>query len=338
LPPLLEEIARFLAGVGAGAHGMVLSVSGGPDSMALACGLLKLRPWDCGGPLVIAHLNHGLRGPESEADEEFVRRFSAAKRAAGVRLVEFSCQRIDVAARARESGGNLESTGRRLRYEWLGRVARQHGVRFVATGHTADDQAETVLHRLLRGSGIHGLQGIRRRRRLSEGVELVRPLLGVTRVAVLGFLQAEGQPFREDSSNQDLRFTRNRIRHQLLPHLAANYNPAIVDVLCRLADAAGSASHHREAQAAALLRAAELPRAGTLLVFDRRRLAAAPRGRVREALRLVWNREGWPLGGMTFRHWDRLAAVALGELPAADFPGAVRACCRDRVVQLGRGP
>src|SRR5207245_2885635 len=105
------------------------------------------------------------------------------------------------------------------------------------TGHTADDQAETVLHRLLRGTGLHGLGGIPARRDLAAGIEVVRPLLGTSRAEVLAYLQAEKQAFRQDSSNADLGFTRNRIRHELLPDLA-RYNPAIVSLLCRLADQA----------------------------------------------------------------------------------------------------
>src|SRR5207253_9701726 len=133
-------------------------------------------------------------------------------------MLALRCDRIDV--RSTAGTDNLEATARRVRYDWLSGVARVTGCSWVATGHTADDQAETVLHRLLRGTGLQGLRGIASRRPLAEGVEVVRPLLDVTRTEVLTFLQAEHQPARQERSNADLRFTRNRIRHGLLPHLA----------------------------------------------------------------------------------------------------------------------
>src|SRR5436189_3233901 len=130
------------------------------------------------------------------------------------------CQRIDVRSQARRERANLEAVGRRVRYDFLASVARETGAAWVATGHTADDQAETVLHRLLRGTGLKGLAGIPARRALAPGVDVVRPLLKVRRAEVLAFLQETGQRFRQDTSNVDPRFTRNRIRHELLPSLA----------------------------------------------------------------------------------------------------------------------
>jgi tRNA(Ile)-lysidine synthase len=309
---------------------MVVAVSGGPDSVALFRALRALRPE---GPLVVAHLNHLLRGEESDADEAFVR--GLAGPASGV---AFRSDRVDVAARASAEGGNFEQVARRVRYDWLVRVAQQTGARFVATGHTADDQAETVLHRLLRGCGLKGLRGIAARRPLGEGVEAVRPLLRVRRAEVLTYLAAEGQPFRHDRSNADLSLTRNRIRLELLPHLAERYNPAVIEVLCRLAEQAGEAFQEEEARAEALLAAVERPRAGTLLILDRQGLAVQPRNLVREVFRLIWTREGWPAGGMGYEDWDCLAAIVCAEAAAVDLPGGIRATGGERVVQLGRAP
>lgn len=322
-------VAAVARGIGPPDDGVVLAVSGGPDSVALARAAAAARGG--GGRLVLAHLNHGLRGAESDADEAFVA--DLASRLAGVELCR---ARLDVAAEAERAGANLEAAARRLRYAWLASVAREHGCLRVATGHTADDQAETVLHRLLRGAGLQGLRGIAPRRPLAPGVELVRPMLGLTRPEVLAFLRGLGQPFREDASNRDLCRTRNRIRHELLPLLAREYNPAVVSVLGRLAAQAAEAHRAEEAEAAALLAAAELPRAGPRLVLDRPRLAAAPGRVVRALLRLVWEREGWPRDGMNFAAWQRLAALARGDGVAGDFPGGVRARRRGRVVLLER--
>jgi tRNA(Ile)-lysidine synthase len=328
---LLSCVERFMADIGQDAAGVV-AVSGGADSVALLRALLSLpRP----GRLIIAHLNHALRGAESDADEAFVRNLHGTLLAAEPERLLLRCERIDVAARARAEGENLESTARQIRYEWLTAVAQQVGACWVATGHTADDQAETVLHRLVRGSGLRGLCGIPPRRDLAPGIQVLRPLLRVRRQEVLAFLEMLPQDYRQDSSNADPGFTRNRIRHELLPHLAAGHNPAIVSVLCRLAEQAAEVQQDQEAQAARLLHAAELPRAGAMVVLDATRLAQAARHQVREMFRLVWRREGWPQGRLGFDDWDRLAHLAVANAEAAlDVAGGVRVRRCGRVVQL----
>jgi tRNA(Ile)-lysidine synthase len=228
----------------------------------------------------------------------------------------------------------VEALARRERYRFLAESARAHGLRWVATGHTANDQAETVLHRLLRGTGLQGLCGIAARRPLDAGVSVVRPLLRVTREEILAALSEWGQSYRHDSSNEDLRLTRNRIRHELLPHLASRYNPGVVAVLNRLAEQADEAYREEETLLCDLLKEAERPRAGSMLVFDGDRLRAAPRRLVRGVFRLVWAREGWPVGGMGFEVWERLAGVVFSELPAVDLPGHLHARRRGRIVQV----
>lgn len=332
---LPDKLSRFLQTVGPVGGGMVVAVSGGADSVALLRGLLDV-PALAGQRLILAHLNHRLRGRDSDADEAFVRGLYETLRSQRHDNLTLHTGRKDVAAQARAEHDNLESVARRVRYAWLAGVARQEGVAWVATGHTADDQAETVLHRLLRGTGPKGLRGIAARRTLAPGVDLVRPLLHATRAEVLAYLAGLGQTFRDDASNEDRRFTRNRIRHELLPHLAAHYNPAIGAVLCRLAEEAGALYQRYEADAAALLAAAERPRAGAVVVLDRGCLAGAPRHLVREVFRLVWAREGWPQGRMGFAAWDRLADVSTGAVRAVDLPGGVRARGRERVVLVGR--
>lgn len=314
----------------------MVAVSGGPDSVALLRAVAEVRPI-ADGPLVVAHFNHRLRGEESDEDEAFVRSCCetlAAKRAG----LAFRCGTADVAGQARAAGENLEKVARQLRYAWLANAARESDCRWVATGHTADDQAETVLHRLFRGTGLRGLRGILPSRPLGPGMQLVRPLLAITRAEVLAFLQCRSQDYRLDCSNLDRTRTRNRIRHELLPSLAARYNPRVVHALCRLASQAAESFSDKLTRAGRLLTEAECPRAGNILVFDQSLLAAAPRHRMREALRLAWQREGWPLDGMGRDDWERLASVATGDSPAADLPGGVRVCLRERVVQLQKSP
>jgi tRNA(Ile)-lysidine synthase len=324
--PLRAALRRWLVEVPAGAAGVV-AVSGGPDSVAL----LRALVLESTTPLVVAHLNHRLRGVESNTDEAFVRKLHAELAGAGANLL-LHCDRMDVRELAR--GDNLEGAARRIRYEWLTRVARDSGAAWVATGHTADDQAETVLHGLLRGTGLRGLSGIARRRDLAPGIELVRPLLQVRRAEVLDFLARLGQPYCQDSSNLDLQLTRNRLRHELLAMLAQGYNPAVVDVLNRLADQANEVQTFVANQAAALLSAAELPRAGKMVVLDARQLSAAPVVLLRETLRLLWLREGWPLGAMGYEAWQRAAALVRGEDAAMDFPGGLHMRRVGHVIQI----
>jgi tRNA(Ile)-lysidine synthase len=324
LPPAVRRFLEEWPGASIG----VVAVSGGADSVAL----LRALASQAAGPLVVAHLNHQLRGSESDADEAFVRELHAQLVAAGARLLPLWSERLDV--RRGAQGANLESVARRLRYEWLTAVARQAGAAWVATGHTADDQAETVLHRLLRGSGLRGLAGIPRRRQLATGVTVVRPLLAVRRSDVLAYLEERDQPFRQDSSNWERQYTRNRLRHDLLPVLAEQYNPAIVEVLGRLAQQAGDVEAFVEQQAATVLAGAELPRAGQVVVLDARRLATEAAVLVRAALYLLWEREHWSLAEIGFEDWQRVLEVVQGVRAAIDLAGGRHVRRAGHVVQI----
>src|SRR5262249_40554925 len=149
--------------------GLVVAVSGGPDSVALGRSLAMERP-PLIRKLVIAHINHQLRGKDSDEDEAFVGELCETLRPHFSVEIKLYQVRKDVASLAHGEGGNLENVGRRVRYDWLAQVAVLEKVSLVATGHTADDQAETVLYRLLRGSGLKGLRGIAVRRQLGPGV------------------------------------------------------------------------------------------------------------------------------------------------------------------------
>ncbi len=306
----------------------LVAVSGGPDSVALLHLLNEQRSQGRIARLLVGHVNHQLRGDESDADEAFVQQL-----AEGANL---ACRttRIDVHAIAGRERDNLESIARRERYAWLAQVACAEGAAWIATGHTANDQAETVLFRLLRGSGIDGLRGIAECRPLDEGVALVRPLLGVRRHALLDYLHRNQIPYRIDSSNQDLGFARNRLRLELLPLLQQHYSPGVVEVMCRLAEQAQEWSTEINAEAERLRREAELPRAGAMLVFSTERLHRAPVNLVRQMFRRVWEREGWPMGDMDFGRWQRLVEIASGHCPAGDLPGRIHVRRVRHVVQI----
>jgi tRNA(Ile)-lysidine synthase len=215
---------------------IVVGVSGGPDSMALLHALCRLNEqpgYDL--RLRVAHLNHQLRDADADADETFVRQ--AADRLG----LPCSVERVDVRRIADAESGSLEESARRCRYAFLERVANDHHPSsYVAVGHHADDQAETVLHRVVRGTGWRGLAGIPPSRPIRRGsaITLVRPLLSFTRDELLAFLSGLGATYRVDKTNQSLDTTRNRLRHAVLPMLQSEFNPQVCDALLRLAEQA----------------------------------------------------------------------------------------------------
>jgi tRNA(Ile)-lysidine synthase len=229
---------------------VVVAVSGGADSSALMYALEELRR---AGQLelevTVAHLDHGLRGGRGEDDARWV---GGRARELGF---EFASARAGVGARARDEGDNLEQAARRARYEFLNGVACAAGAFAVLVAHTLDDQAETVLLRLLRGSGADGLGGMRPERRLEEGGEvyLRRPLLDWARRAdTESYCRSRGVEFRADEMNEDERFARVRVRRLLLP-LLESFNPRAVEALSRAAELLRADSRALEHLAAKLL-------------------------------------------------------------------------------------
>jgi tRNA(Ile)-lysidine synthase len=299
--------------------GVVLAVSGGADSVALARAMAHLKTVGA-GRLGLAHFNHRLRGGDSEADQQFVERLAAQ--------LGLPCTMGAAESGVQAAGGEgLEARARAARYAFLERTATELGARYVVTAHTADDQAETVLHHVLRGTGLTGLAGMRRTRPLGPAVTLIRPLLAITRREVLEYLAALGQPFREDATNQDRQFMRNRIRHELLPLVQREYSPAVVEALVRLARLAGEAQQVVAAAAEPWIDRAVTVRSADTVAIDCQQLPLAQRHLVREVLLSIWQREGWPLGGMGFGEWQALAEMAAGDAADAKrmFPGAITA-------------
>ena len=287
----------------------IVAVSGGADSVAL---LMALHNNPTGG-LIVAHLNHGLRGAESDADERFVRdlalEWNRPCRVAHVDLAREGC------------GENLEAAARAARYRWFAEVAADVEAGWIATGHHADDQAETVLHRLMRGTGLQGLRGIAPIRR-DGAVPVLRPLLTVPRKELLEFLGEHRQAYRTDSSNADPRFTRNRIRHELLP-LMASFNAEVVAALGRTAVQAEEFFLDQQQEGVRLLTLVELEKTDRTNVLDAIRLQTLGEPAIRLICRALWARERWSASAMTFAHWARIAEIALGIHSAADFPGNV---------------
>lgn len=307
----------------------LVAVSGGADSIALLRGLAALQT-PSPGRLVVVHFNHQLRGEQSDLDEAFVA--DLAKRL----NLRFVAGRGDGAAIA-SRGDSVEASARAARYQFFEAVAGQQGARYLLMAHTADDQAETILHRILRGTGLEGLAGIPRVRRLSPLTTIVRPLLDVRRSEVLQYLAQLGQDFREDESNVDPRFTRNRLRHELLPQLAREYNPQVVDALLRLGELAGDVDAIVDERLQHVLEAAIIRQTPHELQFDVAQLALQPPSIVRMALVRAWRAQGWPLQPMGFEKWQSLAELALApEDGVLNLPGNVRAQKQGKQLWLTR--
>jgi tRNA(Ile)-lysidine synthase len=282
-------------------NGLLLAVSGGADSMSLLHGSRQLWP-NGSGRIVVAHVNHQLRGSESAADAEFVR---VAAESLGFRFVLLTC---DVPKQRAATGGGIEEVARRNRYQLLQNVAQANGLRYVVCGHHQEDQAETVLHNILRGTGMKGLAGMSSSRLLCEDVQLIRPLLSISRAAVVDFLHARQVSWQTDASNESAEFTRNRIRQQLLPLLAEEYNPQIARSLIRLAGHAHDAETLASQVGQRCLDDVVLELQPGICRLNRTRLAVWPEAVVRSALRLIWDQQSWPQQAMTQAHWDHLAA------------------------------
>jgi tRNA(Ile)-lysidine synthase len=211
---------------------VVAAVSGGADSVALAWILRELTDAGVLRLVAIAHLDHSLRGAESARDAAFCRDLA-------VELdVPFDVEAADVAALAKAHAQSIEEAGREARYAFFDRVRARASADVVATAHTRDDQAETVLMRLLRGAGTRGLAGIPPRRG-----RIVRPLLDLRRAELVAWLEGHARRWVEDSTNADRAITRNWIRHALLPQITARFGDGVIDVLARGADLARADDH-----------------------------------------------------------------------------------------------
>ncbi|MGO0121685.1 tRNA lysidine(34) synthetase TilS [Desulfothermobacter acidiphilus] len=290
---------------------VVVGVSGGPDSLALLDLLHRLSD-GFKLELVVAHLHHGLR-PEAEAEAEMVRE----------QALRYGCPfhmgRTDVQAHAQQHRLSVESAARDLRRRFLLEIASQTGATKIALGHQADDQAETVLLRLLRGTGPAGLKGI-----LPVRGPFIRPLLRIRRWQIEAYCRWRGLHPCQDLSNWSPEFTRNRVRHQLLPWLAREFNPAVVELLVRLAELARAEDAFLETQALAAYRQLARPdREGVLLELSS--LQELPLALLRRVLRLAYREVlGREDKELPFEHVEALRRrlpCPRGEL---SLPGGVR--------------
>jgi tRNA(Ile)-lysidine synthase len=279
---------------------VIVAVSGGRDSVALLRALARLRDPST-GRLVVGHFNHGWRGAESDGDEAFVRRLCDE--------LGLACEIGRAAGHHAPGHAGLEAAARRQRYQFLRKTADLLGARYVATAHTAHDQVETILHRVVRGTGLRGLAGIPKIRTLSPLTTVVRPLLHIHRAEIQSYLDDLPQLFREDSTNAATHHTRNRIRHQLLPALQRDYNPRVEQAVQRLGDLARQAQQVIDALVDTLRTQFVTPLGSHGLQIDCTRLRRQPPYLIRELLLAVWRDRQWPLQDMNERKWRELCGL-----------------------------
>ncbi|HEU5118035.1 MAG TPA: tRNA lysidine(34) synthetase TilS, partial [Isosphaeraceae bacterium] len=283
---------------------------------------LDLRLW-------VAHLDHGVRGDAAREDAQFVKGLANSLGLA-----------VDMKVWKPETMANFEAEARRVRYDWLISVARARGASVVAVGHTLDDQAETILHRIVRGTGPTGLRGMSARRKLWEDLWLIRPLLDVPRAEIRLFLRAIGQTWQEDATNADVRQTRARIRQEILPELAS-LNSKVNEALVRLGRLAGE--EHRTL--ATLLdrraRRVRVSREAGQVKVDLEKLQNWPNLVRIGVLRRIWNQVGLPERGMSEKHWRALGRISGREGSEAGrslrLPGGLRVERFGARLEIGSG-
>lgn len=286
------------------------AVSGGVDSVALLRLLLELRK-EIGVVLSVVHFNHKLRGDPSEEDERFVARLAQEHK------LELHCESGQVAGHAEEKHLSLETAARDMRYQYFRQLLLEGRLNRIATGHTLDDQAETVLLKIVRGAGTRGLAGVYPQLSVpgslfsDTSASIVRPLLGIRRRDLEAYLLGLGQSWREDQSNRDLRHMRNRVRHGILPRLERYLNPGVREALAETAEIARAEEEYWQREVSRVLP----------LVWARGRLTVTALASLPLALQrhLVRAATGSLRLRLDFHHVEEILALASSQ------PGSVKA-------------
>ncbi|MDP6524937.1 MAG: tRNA lysidine(34) synthetase TilS [Kiritimatiellia bacterium] len=294
---------------------VLVAVSGGADSVALLHCLAELSS-SLEIRLTVAHLDHCIRGKAAQKDADFV---SQQADALGLPHVAGKAR---VPALAKRMGISIEMAAREARYNFFARVAKETGATCVATAHTADDQAETVLLRLARGAGASGLGGIRAES-AHHGIRVVHPMLQVTRSEVIAFLTKRKIEWREDLSNADDAFLRNRVRNEIMPILEEKLNPGMRDALCRSAEISSDENEWIDSIISDIYNdcttgVAEQPGGGPVLSSSM--LKARPKGARRRVIRLWLTKCGVPAERLGFDTVERVDALLSSRSGSGSFP------------------
>lgn len=306
---------------------VLVAVSGGADSVALLRALVEIRQLATNhdsGSLIVAHYNHQLRGVESDRDAEFVSQLAAA---------------LDLSFFGTSAPPSVEASSendfREERYEFLFDVARQTNSRYIVTAHHRDDQVETVLFRLFRGTGVAGLGGIPASRVVDESLTIVRPMLGVCKEEIEAALESWQQKWRDDSSNSESNYTRNFIRNDVLPDLRKRFD-SVDESISRLALQAVEQQAFLHDQAVRLFDA--VSEVDELTIVDCQKLKDQSPVLLRELFIEIFRRKSWPTSQLGFGELNRLAQLVASEIdePRFQLPGAVSCEKRLHTMKLYR--
>ena len=307
---------------------VLVAVSGGADSTALLHILAGLAP-GLGVNLAVAHLNHQLRGEESDEDQRFVEQLAASLG------LPFYSKREDVRAFGKDHRLNLEESSRRLRYGFLFDTAARHGATKIATAHHADDNAELFLMNLFRGSGSKGLKTMGTR---GHGGRVIRPFVDITRQDILAYLEDHNLPFRVDRSNEDRTFLRNRIRHGLLPLLETSYQRGASRIINRTARIIGDDEAFLDDITEPLFQKAVADRSNRSLTLSVPVLSAYPRAALRRVIRKALLDVKKDLRRISFVHTEQALDLVFRDrtLRCLDFPDRLRVIRRDDLLIFRR--
>ena len=296
---------------------MVLAgVSGGPDSVTLLHVLHALKK-EYSLNILIAHLDHKFRGEESKTDRRF------CEGLAKVYGLEIVFEEIDVPRIAEEKGLSPEEAARFERYNFFKQVARERGIEKLAVGHTRDDQAETVVMRIIRGAGMKGLGGINPVKDM-YGFRIIRPLIEVSRKEIEDFILEKGLKSRKDSSNEKAIFTRNKIRLELIPLLEKDFNPNIKEVLANMAENLQAEDDFLNKYARRKFRSVSRIKQESIFI-DMRKLKKQPEAIRKRILRAGLEELKGDLRQLTYQHWKEMEEL-IGERPVnsiVDLPAGI---------------
>lgn len=323
---------------------ILLGISGGADSVAmLRC--LHAAQNELQTKLVVAHYNHQTRGKESLLDAQWVEQLSQEL---NIECIIGTAEQQATPISPAQS--HCEESLREQRFQFLTETARQEKATIICLAHHADDQAETMLHHIIRGTGIEGLKGIPASRPLNcspessdpananspvDNLTLIHPMLQITRAEILDYLQSINQEFRTDASNQDLRYTRNRIRHQLLPMLQ-ELNPQATRHLIQLNQQIQETLEYLQLEIEQFSKQCIISRDDDLIRLHASVLQTASPMIVRELFRYLWTRQQWPRKKMTYQHWESLAQFVQNDQKKLEFPARIIAQKRGEMMILER--
>lgn len=316
-------------GISANSH-LIVAVSGGLDSMVLMHMIAQL-PSGKRPSMTVGHLNHGLRDSESDLDQ---------------RCVELACEqfRLPFVTKTLADGQidgvkkqTIEEAARSIRYQWLEETALATGSTAIATGHHADDQIETVLHHLIRGTGLRGLQGMQRERYLPMGIRLLRPLLPFSRNQLQSYADHWQIAIREDSTNVDTTFTRNKIRHQLIPTATTQDGADLIRTVSQLGSSATDGISVLDRISLELASSSIVTRTANHVL-----LRVSPLGKMPDLVRShfftwLWIQQAWPRKKMATSHWQKLSEATKKAAPLRfQLPGRVDVIRQSEWLRLVR--